>query len=71
LLLRRLGPPPPIALAVRLAVHLKVAIGKRHAAIAATEAADVVLDQGLILEVLTFNAPAAGATQTPVELMVV
>ena len=63
--------PPSVLLAVRLAVDLEVAIAKHDTARLALEAAGVVLDRGFVFQVLSFDATAAAAAQTAVELVVV
>ena len=54
-----------------LAVDLKLAIAKHDTARLALEAAGMVLDRGFVFQILSFDATAAAAAQTAVELMVV
>lgn len=67
----RLHPPPRVALAVRPAVDVEVAVAQDEAAVAAAEAAGVVLARHLVLEVLPLDAAVAGPAEAAVELVVV
>jgi hypothetical protein len=62
---------PGVPFAVGSSVHLEVAIGEGLSAVKTPEAADMVLDLELILEVLSLDALLAAAAEAAVQLVVV
>lgn len=63
--------PEGVALAEAFTANVEVAVAEDDAAVAAAEAANVVLAGGLVLEVLALDSAVAGPAQAAVERVVV
>lgn len=63
-------PTVRVLLAIRATIDLEVAVRQGAATVRAAKAPDVILDRGLVLHVLAFNAVPATAAEAAVELVV-